>query len=343
MKNLQRALSLSLILFLLSCSNEEKLHNEPLVEALKDSTIQYAQSDIYSRGLLRINQTLYVGNSDGSLYEINLTDWKSKQVEKSFKFDELRDLAFSNNQIIGIQSGEDGKIFKIINSNKCELLDTTIWKGVFIDGIDFSGTNGFLMGDPIRDTFSLFKTTNGGDNWEPCEGKLVAKEGEAGFAGSGTNVQVLNDSTFIFISGGSQSRFFKSENKGKTWSQTKLPFETGEGVGAFSICFKDVKNGVVVGGNYLLPDKTENASFYTEDGGKTWEASNTTLGGYRCCVHYQNKVYYACGSNGIDYSMDEGKTWESFKKGVYFSIQSDSKYLYVTGKNATLFRFQLIQ
>jgi photosystem II stability/assembly factor-like uncharacterized protein len=344
MKNFKLVLSLSVFFLLHSCNerNSENEH-ESSSEKLKDSTLQYASTDIYSRGLLRIENDLFVGNSDGSLYQIDLLNWTSQTIEKAFDFTELRDLAWTNNRLIGIQSGENGKIFQLKFGEKCQLLDTLSWKGIFMDGIDFSGRFGFLMGDPVRDTFSLYHTSDGGINWKPCEGKLIAQPGEAGFAGSGTNVQVFNDSTFIFISGGSQSRFFKSTNRGKSWEQTTLPFNTGEGVGAFSIYFKDDMNGVVVGGNYLEPEKANNASFYTKDGGKTWQASEIPLNGYRCCVHYQNNVYYACGSNGIDYSKDQGKSWKSFQKGVFFSMQSDTNYLYVTGKNATLHRFQLIQ
>ncbi len=89
----------------------------------------------------------------------------------------------------------------------------------------------------------------------------------------------MNDSTFIFVSGGKKSRFFKSTDKGKSWKITSLPYLTSETSGAFSICMISEKIGVIVGGDYSNPDLCLNTCFYTDDGGEYTGSVEYTGGG----------------------------------------------------------------
>ncbi|MBI1837911.1 MAG: hypothetical protein HYR91_11670 [Flavobacteriia bacterium] len=258
------------------------------------------------------------------------------------KIQELRDIHFFRNEILAMQSGSTGLI--IHSSKNINFIEkTSKWENVFLDGFDVKDSIAFMMGDPINGFFSLYKNVS--NKWELCEGKIAAIEGEAGFAASGTNVQIVNDSTFIFVSGGAQSRFFKTMNQGKTWTSISLPFDKGDGIGAFSVHFKDNLNGVIVGGNYLKPTETIHTSFYTKDGGLTWNLSKTNVNGYRSAVCYFNKRYYACGTNGIDFSKDNGKTWEKLSDGNYFAIypiqQNGSSRLFATTTNGTVKVFKI--
>lgn len=330
--------------FLQNCSVVYKTNHLDL--PLKESeveTIKYSDSNCYARGIFLFNNKIYTANSNGKIYLYDLKSNYITEFDEPNNTEELRDICLVNDFIYSMQSGSTGKILEIdplLVTPSVKEYD--FWKGVFLDGMDFHGNTGFLMGDPVNDFFSLYYTKNGGKTWTPCEGKLLAQKGEAGYAASGTNVQVLNDSTFIFVSGGSVNRFFKSTDCGKTWSSTTIDFNTGEGNGPFSVCFKNELEGVAVGGEWKKPNGIEKTAFYTFDGGQTWKQSTLGLRGFRSCVYYKNDVFYSCGSNGIDFSINGGITWRPFLDGNFFAMTSDDKFLYVTSANATIKKIKLV-
>jgi photosystem II stability/assembly factor-like uncharacterized protein len=295
--------------------------------------IQYTTDRCYSRSILVTDSVVYTANSNGTLYASHKKNKTNVNLLKNKKFEEMRDLALSNGEIIGMQSGTYGVLARTNGQQFLGYIAPgSLWVGTFLDGMDIKGQAGFMMGDPKDGIFSLFHSVDGGKTWKPCEGKVAAFEKEAGFAASGTNVQVLNDSTFYFVSGGLKSRFFKTENKGKTWEITSLPYMGNESTGAFSICMLSKKVGVIVGGDYANPDLSMNTCFYTTDGGKFWLNAEIQTRGYRSCVIHVNGIFYSCGTNGIDYSIDNGVTWIPFANGEYFALASDGTSLYATMK-----------
>ncbi len=305
--------------------------------------ITYSDSICYARGIIFKNNRIYTANSNGKIYSTNLRSKKSKELNTDTKLEELRDIAIVNKFIYGLQSGTTGKLIEISPKNEIRIIEYDFWKGIFLDGMDFHNNTGFIMGDPVNDKFSLFYSKDAGKTWEKCKGEVNADKGEAGYAASGTNVQVLNDSTFIFVSGGSTNRFYKSTDYGQTWGYSVIPFNSGEGIGAFSVCFNNELEGIAVGGNYQKPLNPDKTVFYTLDGGKNWEGSFSGLTGYKSCVYYKNGIFYACGTNGLDYSKDGGQNWYSLLKGNFFTMTSDEKYLYLTAPKSCIQKIKLIQ
>ena len=343
MPNLMSVLKvISLLLFFSGVYSQENKYTRKNKTA---KIIQYTSDDCYSRSIVFRDSIIYTGNSNGTLFSTNLRNEYSKNFLKNKKFEEVRDIEFSNDFLFGMQSGTFGLLAKVDTSKFIEFIapSTSIWIGTFLDGMDFYGKTGFIMGDPKDGFFSLFKSENGGNTWTPCEGKVECYEGEAAFAASGTSVHVMNDSTFIFVSGGKKSRFFKSTDKGKTWKITSLPYMTSESSGAFSICMISDQIGVVVGGDYANPDLCLNTCFYTDDGGEFWINAEEQTRGYRSCVIEVNGVFYACGTSGIDYSIDNGVSWRSFSNGNYFSMCTDNQSLYATIPNGSFQIFDLIK
>jgi hypothetical protein len=88
------------------------------------------------------------------------------------------------------------------------------------------------MGDPVESVFSLYFSMDRGLNWTVSRTAVKSYEGEAGFAASGTNVQLLGDSLIYFVSGGHYSRFFKSNDLGQTWEISELPYSSNNTSGA---------------------------------------------------------------------------------------------------------------
>lgn len=299
-------------------------------------------STIYSRGLLVEGEKVFSGNSDGSMYYYDIDKEKVNLLFKVDDFTEMRDIERSGDFLVAIQSGDNGKIVRINLDGEAKIISIPEWKGLFFDGLDMLGKRGFIMGDPVDGEFSLFHTNDGGLSWQACEGKVKAEKGEAGFASSGTNVQIINDSTYAFISGGEKSHFFKSVDNGDTWNSVALPFASGESSGAFSMHFSSEMTGVIVGGDYVNSDLKLNTAYYTKDGGVSWHNSLRSPRGYRSCVFEKNGVYYASGRNGIDFSLDQGENWLSFADGTYYSLGANETQLIATTKEGKIQLFKLI-
>ncbi len=341
MHNLKQNFLLSLFCLLLASSGFGQ--KKYIKRNRKAPVIAYGDSLIYGRGLLCEDTRIFIGNSDGSVYYMNLEKDRTQMIFKLPKFDEIRDIEMAEKSLIAMHSGDDGKLAIIDLNGGVKLVALPDWKGVFLDGLDIFGKRGFLMGDPVDGQFSLFHSADGGKTWERCEGSITANEGEAGFAASGTNVQILNDHTYIFISGGMKSRFFKSTDNGKTWKDVVLPYYPGESTGGYSMCFANDTIGVIVGGDYKDAGLGMNTCFYTLNGGDSWYNATETVRGYRSCVFYKNGVFYAGGTNGIDFSTDNGKTWAPFADGNYFSLGATKDQLVATTTHGRIQLFDLIE
>ena len=346
MKNSMNALnvSLSFTIYLFSSFLFAQENNKFTRKNNAAPIIQYSSEKCYARSIVVENNCVFTGNSDGSLWKTDLTSKQSTNLLETKNFEEMRDLALVNGELLGMQSGKNGLLVKTTTDVFKHFISpsSSIWNGVFLDGMDHKNETVFLMGDPKDGFFSLFVSEDKGKSWRNCKGRIEAMKGEAAFAASGTNVQVLSDSIFVFVSGGMKSRFFTTKNKGENWDSVSLPFFTSESSGAFSVCFKNEQIGVVVGGDYANPQLNKNCSFYTTDGGKFWNNASTQPRGYRSCVIEKNGVYYCCGSNGIDFSLDNGKTWKAFANGNFFSMTTDNNHLYATTINGSFQLFNLI-
>ena len=309
----------------------------------KEPVISYGDSSTYARGLWNDSTRVFIGNHNGAIFYYNLKTEKSHLIFKMQNVDEIRDIERSGDAILAMHSGVDGKIAIIQLDGGVKMLALPEWKGVFLDGLDVLGNRAFLMGDPVDSVFSLFHSQDGGRSWEPCSGKVQSRKGEAGFAASGSNVQILNDSTYVFVSGGLVSRFFKSTNNGASWTDLILPYYPGESIGGYSLCFADELNGVIVGGDYKDVSLGMNTCFYTKDGGESWFNAMKTVRGYRSCVYFKNGVFYACGTNGIDFSVDGGNEWIPFAEGNFFTLSSTETNLIATTIKGNIQLFELIE
>jgi len=331
MINSTRLISLSFFVlsFLGAHSQLSKYHKKNAQDSV---ILQYSTANCNSRSLIVKDSILYSANSNGALYRYDLRTDSVTNLLGERKFEEMRDIEFVGDTLYGMQSGSYGVLARVVNStfDTYIIAKKKLWYKVFLDGMDFYKSTGFIMGDPVNGFFTLSYSEDGGNTWQACEGKVEANKGEAGFAASGTNVQVLNDSTFIFVSGGLKSRFFKSTNKGKTWVSTSLPYLTNESSGAFSIHMINEKEGVIVGGDWANPDLNLNTAFFTNDGGEFWENAEKQPRGYRSCVIEAKNTMYAAGTNGIDISFDKGETWIPFADGNYLTLTADDKHLYAS-------------
>ncbi len=277
------------------------------------------------RGLCVVNDNvIWVSGSRGMVGKSTNAGktWKWITV-KGFDSTEFRDIeAFDANTAIImavdapayiLRTTDGGETWKVVYENKT--------KGMFLDAMDFSTPlHGLVVGDPINRNIFLAETLDGGATWKQKQftgQQAVADSGEAFFAASGSNIRLFENNEFFIVSGGTKSRLITKANA------TPLPIVQGkESTGANSIDIYDQgipnrpgKRMAIVGGDFMADSLTEKNCFYTNNGGKTWNAPKVPPHGYRSCVEYlADAVLLSCGLNGVDYSDNGGKTWKWISK-----------------------------
>ena len=162
----------------------------------------------------------------------------------------------------------------------------------FWDGLQFDGTRfGVVLGDPVRGSFTMFVTYDGGSQWtrqdNPCLRATGPKQGA--FAASNQSLAVLpigdansprgtavDHRIWFGVSGGSLYGFELAPLElisatsgtaadGCTHAQP-LPLGAKESAGIFAIAFHDDTYGVAVGGDYAQPQNGANTAASTTDG-----------------------------------------------------------------------------
>lgn len=195
----------------------------------------------------------------------------------------------------------------------------------FYDCMDFypGGRVGLALSDPVDGKFRILRTTDAGASWQvlPSGGMPDAVEGEFAFAASGTCLVTVGRHAFV-ASGGGAARIFRSHDRGVTWSVTDAPIPASEAGGVFSLAFKSPRQGVAVGGDFLVEDNGVDASGLTRNGGRTWTGGGD-LGGYRSGADYvygARATVIAVGPSGSDVSRNGGRTWRTFSETGYDSV-----------------------
>lgn len=221
--------------------------------------------------------------------------------------------------------------------------DTT--RGMFLDAMDFSNEHyGILVGDPIHNKLFLAQTLDKGESWKvisPREGNLgiEAKQGEAFFASSGTNIKMLSYgyNHFVMASGGKSSRIFHGS------ATDSLPIMQGkESTGANSIAVYKDRKAVVVGGDFTRDSIAHNnCVLFNLDmrSPAKFLIPQTPPHGYRSCVIYldENNLL-TCGTSGIDISKDGGKNWELISGESFHVCQKAKKgnAVFLAGANGRI-------
>lgn len=317
----------------LSCSH---LEAQDHYFSRKD-TLVFAPDSSYARAMERNGRQLIFGTSKNGVVALNEKTGAVEELIPPSASGEFRSV-IPGKTTFGMVSGDHGEIW---SSNTAAPFLAIHQPGLFFDDMDRHRNSITILGDPDAGKFSLFILETGTLKLKVVNGPKAIGD-EACYAASGTTVLHPADSTIIFISGGSKAaRYHRTDNLGRTWLSAELPMSTGEGCGPFSICAIDGSRVLIVGGCYADPAAKEKTALYSTDGGKSWKNAETPPGGYRSCVTGNKKVQFACGTNGIDISIDGGKNWTPFDRGNYCALLLEKKHVYATTGKGYCVRYRL--
>ena len=180
----------------------------------------------------------------------------------------------------------------------------------------FDDGRAVVYGDPVDGVFDVVRSDDG-VRWRSVseESLPAAREGEAGFAASGTCVVTHGERHAWIGTGGGSARVLRSTDAGRTWRASETPMrQGGETTGIYSVAFRSARDGVIVGGQYDEPELGGDNAAWTDDGGETWHASTVPPAGYRSGVTWIPSCgprLVAVGRGGCSMSYDSGRTWTS--------------------------------
>lgn len=295
------------------------------------------------------NDVIWVSGSKGTVgYSDNAgKTWNWVNPVGYEKYD-FRDIAiFSKKEAVIVSAGSPAVVLRTTDAGKSWLeVYRNEHQEIFLNAMDFKGSTGYILGDPIDGTFQMLKSTNKGKTWTDVSHNFIlfAEDGEAAFAASGSNIQVFKD--FVFIgTGGMFSGFFYYSPKQLRIDKYECPIWYGNSSsGIFAIDFLNSKTGIVVGGNYEKDQDNRNNVLLTYDGGINWQKPETPVLGFRSDVLYITKnILIATGTSGTDISYDGGNNWRNISTDSFNTLgkSSDSKSIYLTGSKGNVYKLEL--
>ncbi len=218
----------------------------------------------------------------------------------------------------------------------------------FWDGLQFDGTRfGVILGDPIRGSFTMFVTYDGGSQWtrqnNACLRTMEPKQGAFAASNQSLAIVPIQDTNSSRGTGGNRQIWFgvsggwlygfeltplkliaatngDSTENGCIHAQP-LPLGAKESAGIFAVAFHDDTYGLAVGGDYAQPRSGTTTAAFTADG-IHWHVAFHPPAGYRSTVAWNptDATWIAAGPTGSDISRDNGNTWQPLDHGSWNAI-----------------------
>lgn len=297
--------------------------------------IQESGLDASLRGLSAVDElTAWVSGTGGS-YAFTRDgglSWNAAVVPGADSLD-FRDVeAFPDGTayLMSAGSGPQSRIFKTEDWGASWVVQhVNPLEAGFFNGMAFwERSRGMVVGDPVDEGLFLLFTTDGGDHWQRLQGPDLpdVREGEYGFAASGTNIATFGDQGLAVVSGGSAARVFRTPDGGRSWQVAEPGFTHGSpSQGIFSVGFRGEQCAVIVGGDYQFPLESGGNIARSRDGGANWSLAPEPHGtGFRSGVAWialqDHSMWVAVGTSGSSYSMDDGESWREFDRRPFNAV-----------------------
>ncbi|HEY2472745.1 MAG TPA: hypothetical protein VGI45_33480 [Terracidiphilus sp.] len=304
-------------------------------------TLQTSNTTADLRGIHNVgNGVAWASGTDGTVLrtEDGGFVWQSCSVPPGAEKLDFRGIqAFDADTAIVMSSGkgDQSRLYKTTDGcHTWKLLFTNPDKDGFFDAIllyfsDPQHGSGWLLGDPVRDQFTLYRTFNSGKSWSRQEnvGLRAMPDQQGAFAASNSSMIQLGGELYFGTGGKQGAKIFSQvilackdscppdpHGRIRRWNIQPAPVGgQSEASGIFSIAGREGESSVLVsvGGDYTKSNDADRTAAFTADGGKTWTASTTPPHGYRSTVAYDptTKSWITVGPNGADISTDDGRNW----------------------------------
>jgi hypothetical protein len=285
-------------------------------------------------------------------------EWQSCSVPDGAEKLDFRGIwAWDTNTAIVMASGPGDLSRLYRTTDGCShwtLVSTNSDNNGFWDAMVFADKqSGYLLGDPVKGAFPLWRTSDGGLTWTRIQAAGLTTEslGIAAFAASNSalsdagltvNSLLAGDGRVWFGTGGPDGAFIYEGQSScardddtppdpaclNSWTFHRKPLPMAGGsasAGAFSlrVVWWDggVKAAVAVGGDFAKPEVSDGTAAWTPDGVK-WTASDKPPHGYRSAVAWDADLngWIAVGTNGSDVSWDGGKSWRLLDNGNWNAL-----------------------
>ena len=301
-------------------------------------------SDQQFRGLDAVDKRVaWVGGSAGQV--LRTTDggatWQDVSPPDSagLLFRDVEAQSAKRASVLSIGEGAASRIYTTFDGGRSwRLAFVNDEPLAFYDCMDFfaGGRRGLALSDPVGGKFRIAATDDWGRSWHvlPSDGMPPAVAGEFAFAASGTCLVTSGGRDAWFASGGGAARVFHSRDGGLNWTVAAAPIPAvPEAGGVFSLAFRNPREGVMVGGDFSLPENGVDASGFSRDGGATWYPGGD-LAGYRSGVDWVSgarATLIAVGPTGSDVTFDGGRSWSAFDTAAYDAVDCVPRRCWASG------------
>jgi len=284
--------------------------------------------------------TIWASGSKGSI---------AKSVNGGSEFEWLQVKGYESRDFRSIHAWDDKEAIIVAVAAPAIILKTkdggATWYKVyensdtlmFLDAIHFKdSSNGLVVGDPINNQIFLLSSNDKGENWNEVPTsyfKTPLEKGEAFFASSGSNIAQLSKADFL-VSGGLRSRLWINGEA------INIPIiQGGKTTGANSMAISPNGNNLMIVGGDFMKDtsRLQNAVGLKQLLRKSKWVISRSLGhpnGYRSGVEYiTDSILIACGTTGVDISINQGKSWELISTESFHVVrkQPNTKAVFLAG------------
>ena len=245
----------------------------------------------------------------------------------TLQFRDIEAFGPSRAVIMSAGTGTDSRIYRTTDGGATwTLVFQNTDANAFYDCMTFFNKKvGLALSDPPDGVkFRILKTTDNGRTWNVVDpaGMPPALPGEAAFAASGQCITSNHGRSAWFGTGAStQARVFTSRNRGRTWSVSATPMNSGPTSGINALAFRSQQHGLAVGGDFAAPATSPNNFAATRDGGSTWALLTGAPTEYRSGATWVNgNTAIAVGLTGSDFTRNKGRTWTGFDDGSLHTV-----------------------
>ena len=321
-------------MYLLACNGSAK--KELPVESKKEKELflkrQTSPANSSIRGIAVIDSnTVWLSGAKGTILRtLNAGDvWELIPAPDKDSLDFRSIVSFSEKEVLIASAGFPARIYHTENAGKeWDLVYENIDSAAFINSMAFKNNKeGIAFGDLINGRHMILQTRDGGRSWEQIDtmGIPLPLKIEHGFAASGTCIAISSKGNYFIALGGEKSRVFKSTD-GLNWKAFHTKMKSGTPtMGIYSMTYGRDRL-MAVGGDYTLADSMHLPTFSVDEG-LNWQLTEGEVGGYRSVIDYveRENAWVTAGTNGIEYSYDDGKHWISAGEVNTNTLQFDEQ------------------